>query len=518
MDTHAQHVAPRPLATTCARRGIGTEDLARGAALALVLVLVAGLGVSLAACGGSDRAEPKVTAVRAEQFKSGWNKTAQGTKTLSGPTEVGAAVTPGGAAPDIAESVGEPESPALSPVGLVRSPGVRAMRSASAVERGDELEAVRVVVGAPALAASATAPAALGPAVSADAMVGQINGKPVFASELLDPLDGRLAALTREVKTPQLWTRRAGEMIGNALIERVRNELVVAEARNRLSAEERAGLLNLVGRLQSFFQAQAGGSLEQAREDLQSRTGEESLDRILADERDQILIRRLFNETVEPNVRVPWTAVERYYRDNPAQFKPAGEAVFRVVMIDASDEAALTQAAAAAEDDAAFTELASSNTNGFLREKGGERRLPLSKPLIEQELLGSKAINDRALALPERSTVGPLEFGGQRKVWVRRMADNRPAQRSFDQAQLDIVAALINARRGRETAEFTQTLLGTSSYTPIEPMVQQLINIAIARHQRVDLGPAITPAEQERAREAMPADPGAGMGAPPKQP
>jgi hypothetical protein len=465
--------------------------------------------LSLSGCG-AERPEQPPVALRAEQFAP-----AAASERQTSPADLqpsGLADSPPGAnqgeSPSdraVAPSTNDLAGTGISPVGAVRTPGVRAgtrtVRSASAAESGDGLGPVRVLVGSPALSAAAVAPGPSGPAVSADAMVGQINGKPVFASEILDPLDGRLAALTREVKVPQQWTRRAGEMIGNSLIERVRNELVVAEARNRLSPQERAGLLNLVGRLQSFFQAQAGGSLEQAREDLQTRTGEESLDRILADERDQVLIRRLFNEAVEPNVRVPWSAVERYYRENPQQFSPAGEAVFRVVIADARDASVVERITLAAGDDAAFAGVAASEANAFLRDKAGERRLPLTKPLSEQEVLGVKAINELAVALVPGSFLGPLEFPGGQRVWVRREQDVRPSSRSFDQAQLEIVAALTGARRQRETAEFTQTLLGTSSYTPIEPMVQQLINMAIARHQRVDLGPAITPEAQDRAKQ-----------------
>jgi hypothetical protein len=415
----------------------------------------------LGACAREDG--PKVTAVRADEFRD--------------PAKAGAPVLPAGGSqasvPGLRPATPEDMGAGLDNVAsMVGAPGSGALQTE-----------VKALSGAVQQAQGETAPIATDARVMADAMVGQINGKPVFASEVLDPLDGRLRALAREVKEPLLFRRRAADLVFNNLRERLRSELVAAEARNRLTPQEREGLVRLLQRLQGFYQSQAGGSLEQARADLQQRTGESSLDRILADERDQILVQRLLNEEVNSKVRVPFTSVERFYEENPDLFNPPGEAVFRVVVIDATEEARAREAAGSAS---AFEQLARSEVNVFFRDKAGERRLPLSKPISEQELLSIKAVNEAAHRLAPGESAGPLAFTTpSRQVWVRREADDKPPAQSLEEAQVQIAAVLAARKRQIEEGEFITGLLGSGSFSPLDPMTEQLVGLAVDRH----LGP-----------------------------
>lgn len=386
-----------------------------------------------------------------------------------------------------------PDAPAPQPVPIASIPGVK---RAEPEMMGGGLDRVSVIVGAPDLpkdrpgvggsVTPGAAPVAGTPPVIADAMVGQINGKPVFASEFLDPLDGKMRADLKKFPKPDDWLREQSGAVFSRVIDRVRSELVLGEARARLTPEERVGLTNLLTRIQGVIAAQSGGSLEQARADIERKSGETSLDRYLADERDQILIQRTLQEAIQPKIRVPWSAVERYYRENIDKFQPKGEAVLRVVVIDAKDADGLSAAAAAAgQTDSDFALFAKTDRNLFLRDTAGERRFPLTKPSSEWALVSSKEINEAASKLQPGQHVGPLDFGragAERKVWVRRDADIVQPGRTLEEAQVDIVRELMGQKFQSETGSFYQTLLGDSSFTPVDLMSLELLALAAERH------------------------------------
>ncbi|MBL8757994.1 MAG: hypothetical protein JNK35_06150, partial [Phycisphaerae bacterium] len=83
------------------------------------------------------------------------------------------------------------------------------------VEAEEALGGVRdvvAIVGEPASPVNPSASAASQPVVI-DAMVGQVNGKPIYASRFLAPLDARLRARRVELRTNAAWQRAAAEII-----------------------------------------------------------------------------------------------------------------------------------------------------------------------------------------------------------------------------------------------------------------------------------------------------------------
>ncbi len=435
-------------------------------------VLLAALCAS--ACTSSEDV-PRASTLTAEQFRK---------EALPAPT------TPG--TPDAPPTAADPaDAPAKIKIQtpITSIPGVRRPEPE---QMGQGLERVAVIVGTPEQPAAVKTPkdatltppgAPNGTPVIADVLVGQINGKPVFASEILDPLDGKMRADLKKITKPELWIREQALTLQSRLSDRVRNELVLGEARARLTPEERVGITTLLSRIQSFATAQSGGSLEQARADIQRRSGEASLDKFLANERDQILIQRVFQESVWPRVRVPWSAVERFYRERPERYNPPGEAVLRLVMVDAKSQAAVDAATAASAHEGTFLDLAKSDVNLFLRSKAGERRFSLATPPDQWQLISSPEVNAKAAQLAPGQAAGPISYlDGTRMIWVRREADDRPPSRSLEDAQIDIQRELQTIKNAEQLTEFFQTLLGGSSYTPIEQMQLDLLALATERH------------------------------------
>ncbi|MBZ0171510.1 MAG: hypothetical protein K8E66_03945, partial [Phycisphaerales bacterium] len=115
--------------------------------------------------------------------------------------------------------------------------------------------------GAPMSVAEAAAPVET--PVLLDAKVGDINGRPVFASEFLEPLEGNLRAKALETDRDQ-WIRFAAEQIQVQLRSMITDELLRAEALSRLTVEQKAGLRRFLQDVRSRLISQSGGSSQRA--------------------------------------------------------------------------------------------------------------------------------------------------------------------------------------------------------------------------------------------------------------
>ena len=349
---------------------------------------------------------------------------------------------------------------------------------------------VVAVVDQPPRAIEASTPK--GRDVLADCMVGQINGRPVFASEVLDPMDGQLNAASKDVKGPdtaQKWIRDTARLIRGQVESRVRDELLLGEARARLTPEQKQGLIYFLQRVDQWASGQQGGSRVEAEEAIAARTGE-SYDKFLQSQRDQVLIRELIKDNVSPGVRVPWRKVERFYLENEDVINPPPRGVVRIVMVDGANAESVEKAQKAAGDSDAFRIFAASSANVFDREHGGEVVRSLDKPLSEVQWVANRAWNKAIETLPVGSFTGPIDAADY-KVWIRREADVVSPKRTLEDAQLDIVTVLLKTKENTEQAEFFSQLLGKGSFTPISRMTLELLVLAAQRHLPPEIAGAV---------------------------
>ncbi|HYD01510.1 MAG TPA: peptidyl-prolyl cis-trans isomerase [Phycisphaerales bacterium] len=352
-------------------------------------------------------------------------------------------------------------------------------------------------------AAPAAGASPVGHDVVADSMVGQIQGRPVYASEVLTPLDGRLRQLSKDVRTPAdlaAWVNGATKVIADVVKERVNDEVALSEARSRLTPEQKQGLVYFLQRVDQWATGQAGGSRAQAEEAIRAREGEE-FDKYLQITRDKTLIQELVKDNVGPNVRVPWRRVERYYADNQASINPPPYGVVRVLMVDGGNAERLAKAEAAAKEPSgeAFRELATSAANEFRasdRVSGKEIKDGLiirpidAKPFEQQEWVGNPAWNRAASTLKPGEVAGPIEAGTYR-VFIRREADFVSPHRSLEDAQLEIYAGLLQLKSQQEQNEFYTQLRGKGSFTPVRQMTFELLVLAAQRHLPPEMSGAV---------------------------
>ncbi len=354
----------------------------------------------------------------------------------------------------------------------------------------------------------------VGEPLTIESLVGQINGKPVFAGEFLRPLDKRLSAEAAQARTAREWVAEATKLTRQQLTTQLQDELFLAEARASLSKEERAGLITLLTKLRENLTTTAEGSTELANERLLAEEGK-TLEEKALDERDKILIRTLYQRYILPRVNVSWRDVQKDYQRNFEKYNPPPTATIRMIFVNRRDTAKAEAVAARLAKGESFVEIAKDKTvNEFnVVEAGlaGKRTFDPKSP--DAKLVADPKINEKAITLSSGQFAGPIETG-QRLAWVFMESIEPEPGKSLSEAQLEIASALREKRFRDETAKFYERLIDRGSKTDLQVMNERLMLIAADRYtSKIGSGrPTGTP-----AAPAAPAPAGTTTPPPPRQ-
>ena len=371
------------------------------------------------------------------------------------------------------------------PDGSVTTEVVRAgdegASDASAVRSGGR----DVPAATPPSRASGQVPAsvqAVDPSVNwpVDALVGQINGRPIFANEFFEPIAEELVAAA---SNPDRAVGRQ-QFIGTvkALFKRtVDNELIVAEAESQLSPEQQEGLLAWIRSIQEETIAERGGSRAAAEASLASEE-DKSLDEFLAQRRDVALAMRLLNQRIEPRAIVSWREVlQAYDRDAKIYNPPRQIRIGRIQLDSAADAERIARVEAMVAEGKAFSEIA--------REMGvADGGLWQSSDLPADGIDGlplTDAVKTRIKDLPVDRVSPPLQQRGFTS-WFSVIAIDQPVARTvYDrELQLAITEQLRDIRRAIERQRYIGTLRSRWVTDDISAMEERLVAFALERYWR----------------------------------
>lgn len=325
--------------------------------------------------------------------------------------------------------------------------------------------------------------------VAIDRLVGQINGRPVFASDFFEPLDARLRAEARRVQigeaTPEQWLSFAKSRIGRELRGLVRDELLLAEFEASLSPQERQGLLTFVRNLRETLISENLGSETLANRRFSEEEGK-TLEEMVKSQRNEFLIKEQLRRAVADRVYVSWRDVQMEYERRYDEFNPSGEAVFRMIWVNADDAVAIDEVETKLAAGVPFAEVAAAHSF-FKPSEGGLYAVELSEagyeetPLFQQELL-----ENTARELDEGEFAGPIRLEddagrSDRLVWLKLEGVVRD-QRTLAEAQLEIHDELRAARWSEENAKYLEKLITEGSVTDINDMEIRLLQFAADRY------------------------------------
>jgi parvulin-like peptidyl-prolyl isomerase len=313
-----------------------------------------------------------------------------------------------------------------------------------------------------------------------DAMVGQVNGKPIYASEIFRVIgEDVLERLGRE--KPRLeFQRDAAELVINELRSRITNAVILAEAERGLTEQEQMGLALFVKQQREEILSKYGGVLSQAEAGLMRDNGR-TLDEELESRRQRLLTDKYLRDKLHPRVSVNRREVERYYYDHPDEFNPAPTVTVRVILVPT--------AAAADEVEKALTAGASFESvarqySSFRADAGGLLSpFRLSGPLSSFSAMSFPQLNEavRQLSEGQRSPRVKLDQGFG---WVMLEKVEGGKAKTLEEAFLEIESRIRSQKFNMLSRRYLDQLMKSGNYTPIDQMAGALIEVAMARYAR----------------------------------
>jgi len=319
-----------------------------------------------------------------------------------------------------------------------------------------------------------------GKKIIVDSLVGQVNGRPIFANAFFAPIEDQLIALRRRVSERE-FTAQAMPIITEHLRQIVLNELFLAEAEAQLSPQEQQGIIAWMRQMRSMTISESGGTRTATQRRLADQEGV-SLDDYVAARRDMVLIQQLRRDKIEPRVIVSWRDVQREYERRFSEFNPpATLKLTRIRLSTRNDAEQIEQVKQRLASGESFAAIARD-----LGQREGEQ--------WQEFQMGPNGIADVALAEPIKQRIMHLDVGQTSEpfeqgtsTWWLHIADiEQPQGRDLydPQVQRTIKTSLENRRFNEEMNRYIGTLFEQGIYDELDAMLYRLIEIASVRYGR----------------------------------
>ena len=322
-------------------------------------------------------------------------------------------------------------------------------------------------------------PARPGDTVIVDSLVGHVNGRPIFADEFLKPIEDHLLRVAEQ--SSGLEREQAiFAIIHDWLQQVVLNELILAEAEASLSEQEQMGLFAMLDRVYDE-EIRKGGGTRSGAERRRRREGDE-LDQYLGKQKDIVLIDRIRQSKIEPNVVVTWRDIEREYRRNYDQFNPAATVTLARIRLNTRTQAQrIADVTQRLEADESFAQIAEELDFG----DGGLWETFEMGPGGISDIEVNDAMKQALDGLVEGDTSPPFELGSG-TLWLYVVSLDRPPSRSIYDAPVQLgLRRSIRARRGQiEWQRYIESLLESGIHDDLDAMGTRLFRIAMVRYAR----------------------------------
>jgi hypothetical protein len=433
----------------------------------LLLALLAGSCVlTLPACGGSSKSSNPRTNLSAQDFAGSEQPEQDGTAASSTQASTSTNAADGGSPP---------------PNG--RPSGYNITRTGPVAAR----EGIDVVSTPGIPAPSATATSVESP-VLIDAKVGDVNGRPIFISDFFQTMDARLKTEARNAKDLDAFSKVASEEIVRKLKDIIDDELLQAEARANLTAEERQGFRYWIQSLQSDFVSRNYRSRTMAEQRLAEAQEAVSLEDWTKKREEKELILHQLRSQVFKNVHVPFREIELYYNQKYDDFNPSAERNFRVISVSADDVALIEQVTTELQGGTDFAEIAARPINLFRAKDAGlyippRQEAPKAnstEPPAAPKYFQIPAINDAAIRLRSGEWTGPIPNGSS--VSFLKLEESQKASTTLYDAQYTIERTLRSDKAQQLMQKYIGDLLKRASVDDVDQMSYRLYHIAIERY------------------------------------
>ncbi len=311
-----------------------------------------------------------------------------------------------------------------------------------------------------------------------NAKVGDINGRPIYADEFLEPMADRLRAEAQK-RPPAAWRTFARGEIHNRIAGVLRDELLRAEAIASLTPEQKQGLRAFLQSFRDVKVRQSGGSSAAAERRSRDETGK-TLDQTLKEEEEITLIRLTFIQEINKRVNVSWRDIVLRYEQDDEKYRPPPTARFRLVRVRTDEAQTVEMIGAAIEGGEPFEEVASRDENTWNPDEGGLHEAVYEGEYGEAEFFGASILNEQAWTLGQGEWTGPFELGSY-TCWLKLEGIEQDSVPLYD-AQLGIYTELLAERQDEELRRYIGRLIERARVTDLDGIRERLLEIATERY------------------------------------
>lgn len=317
--------------------------------------------------------------------------------------------------------------------------------------------------------------------ITVDAMVGQVNGKPIYASEIFRQI-GEQQLDRLGTTLPRIEFRReVVSLVVKTLRSEVQNALILAEAERDLTEQQQLGLLGALEVEREKMLARYGNGVPAVADETMRRELGFDLDTALRFKRQEILVSKYRREKILPQIHVTRREVERYYRDNFQQFNSAPTVTVRVIIVPTEAEAKKVEADLAAG--VSFADAAKKHST-YRRTQGGLMDpFVLRTPVNQFNELVWPQLNEQVRTLAVGQHSPPLKIDrGYGFVFIENVAGGK--SQPLSEVFLDIERGLRRQKANQTQLKNLQKLMEEGNYTPIDVMGPALVEVAMSRYAR----------------------------------
>ncbi|MGA1267210.1 MAG: hypothetical protein ACO32J_08535 [Phycisphaerales bacterium] len=314
-----------------------------------------------------------------------------------------------------------------------------------------------------------------------DALVGQINGKPLYAAEFLATREERIRRVVAGSDRAAAY-RELLRILDEAFEQFVNNQLVISEAEGAIPDEAKEGLLAWMRQLQEQEIATRGGTRSEAQRSIEEEFPGTTIEEFIQRQKNEILAADLMRRRIRPRAIVSWRDVERLYMKDYERYNPLPTLRVGRIAVLATDSAKVQQVKDAFAAGKGFAEVAAElqlPDGGLWRDiKLGPGGIDGVPDLVDDMKLRLKGLREGAVD-------GPVE---QRSLitWMTLLPGQQaPAVSIFDpMLQLRLRKQLEGERFGMEQYRYLQGLRSRWIAEDLSQMKARLIQFALERYWR----------------------------------
>ena len=317
------------------------------------------------------------------------------------------------------------------------------------------------------------------PSYSVNAMVGQVDGKPIYADEVLNPMSSFLEERGKRLPEPEFRAQTAPR-IDERLKQIVITELILSDAVRDLDERQVAGVKHMVAeRRAELIRTKGQGSELLAEQAIRNETKNiYGLDDYVEQYRKGLIINSYRQKHIIPEIVIPRRMIEQYYVRHPQEFNTPAQRVIRWIRVELKDADKIQ---AMLDEGKPFAEVASTDLNRNNPENGGlfgATGITEGDKVFPPILQG---LNEALPSLGEGEYSKPVEVNDfVCWVYVEKRLEARSV--SLFEAQDEIRQKLTEQAFNERMKQYRLDLLESGRFDPIPEMRGALVEVATGRY------------------------------------